>query len=176
MALLCLVRQRSRHLKSGYFWALLSRPFNWGSVLFSGALIFQTVSCTPENEYPPDELLQAELGLTFEDRVYRVALTGGAAEHADPVVLSIKQGAFVEFITADGFIHEVIFYEDSLSSDQWSFLEKTDQTASPPLIELESRYILAFEGAPLGRYPYQIEGNGNPGRGVIVLLEPDDQQ
>ena len=170
------MRHRSRRLKLGALRASLSRPFKWGSVLSAGVLAVHLGSCTPDNELPPDELLQVELGLTLDDRVYRVTLTGGAAEQADPVTLSIEQGAYVEFITADGFIHEIIFDPDSLSSDQWSFLERTDQAASPPLIERQSRYILVFEGAPFGRYPYRIEGNGNSGRGVIVLVEPDDEQ
>ena len=169
------MRHRSRRLKLGALRVSLSRVVKWGSVLSVGIFALHVWSCTPDNELPPDELLQAELGLTLDDRVYRVILTGGAAEQADPVVLLIEQDAYVEFITDDGFIHEVIFDPDSLSSDQWSFLERTDQEASPPLIERDSRYILVFEGAPFGRYPYRIEGNGNPGRGVIVLAEPDDE-
>ena len=52
-------------------------------------------------------------------------------------------------------------------------LERADQLASPPLIYRDSRYVLAFEGAPAGKYPYAIEGNGRPGRGVIVVGDPE---
>lgn len=129
-------------------------------------------SCgAPDPNLQPDELLQEELGLTPRDRVYRVTLTGGVVERADPVVVSLESGAYVEFITTDWLIHEVIFDADSLAADQWAFLERTDQVESPPLIHREGRYVLAFEGAPPGRYPYTIQGNTRAGRGVIVVVD-----
>jgi plastocyanin len=118
-------------------------------------------------------LLQAELGLTLEDRVHRVRLAGGEVERADPLRVSIEPGAYVEFVTTDWMIHEVIFELDSLSAKQRAFLEHTDQIASPPLIQLDSRYVLAFEGAPPGRYVYRLEGNGRAGRGVILVIPPE---
>lgn len=126
----------------------------------------------PDPDTLPDELLQAELGLTATDRVHRVELSGGETEQAHPVMVSIEPGSHVEFVTSDWLIHEVIFERDSVGGDGWDFLERTDQTASPPLIDKESRYVLSFVGAPTGRYPYRIEGNGGPGRGVIVVVEP----
>jgi len=76
-------------------------------------------------------------------------------------------------VTTDWLIHEVIFEADSVDTEQWSFLERTDQTASPPLIERDTRYVLTFEGAPPGRYPYLLEGNGASGRGVIIVTRPE---
>jgi plastocyanin len=91
------------------------------------------------------------------------------------VAISIEPGSYVEFVTTDWLIHEVIFEADSVTRAQWSFLESTDQTASPPLINRESRYVLTFEGAPSGRYPYLIEGNGPAGRGLIIVIPPEDR-
>ena len=104
--------------------------------------------------------------------MHRVSLTGGGTETAEPDSLIIQPGAYVEFVTADWLIHEVIFDPAQLTPDQWSFLESSNQAESPPLLELGSRYVLAFEGAPTGRYPFRIEGNGNPGQGVIVVADP----
>jgi plastocyanin len=126
-----------------------------------------------DSRLQPDALLQAELGLTLEDRVHRVRLAGGEVERADPLRVSIEPGAYVEFVTTDWMIHEVIFELDSLSAKQRAFLEHTDQIASPPLIQLDSRYVLAFEGAPPGRYVYRLEGNGRAGRGVILVIPPE---
>lgn len=120
----------------------------------------------------PDEVLQAELGLTLDDRVHRVRITGGGVERADPPETTLTPGAYVEFMTGDWLIHEVVFEEDSLSAEQRAFLARTDQLASPPLIERDGRYVLSFEGAPLGRYVYRLEGNGRAGRGVIVVAAP----
>lgn len=143
-------------------------------LLLLAATFLAAGSCEPppDPDTLPDDLLRAELGLTPADRVHRVKLSGGETEHADPVMVSIEPGSHVEFVTADWLIHEVIFETDSVRGARWDFLERTDQTASPPLIDRESRYVLTFVGAPAGRYPYRIEGNGGPGRGVIVVAEP----
>jgi plastocyanin len=127
---------------------------------------------TPDPDTVPDAMLQSELGLQAGDPVYRMTLTGGAVERADPVIISIEPGAHVEFVTMDWLIHEVIFERDSVGGEQWAFLEHTDQTASPPLIDKATRYVLSFVGAPPGRYPYRLEGNGAPGRGTIIVTAP----
>ena len=144
-------------------------------LLLLAATLIAVGSCEPppDPDTLPDELLQAELGLTATDRVHRVKLSGGETEQADPVMVSIEPGSHVEFITSDWLIHEVIFEADSVTGDRWDFLQRTDQASSPPLIDKESRYVLSFVGAPAGRYPYRIEGNGAPGRGVIVVAEPE---
>lgn len=84
--------------------------------------------------------------------------------------MSIEPGSYVEFVTTDWLVHEVRFEIDSLGTAQRAFLERTDQVASPPLIERESRYVLSFVEAPPGRYGYRLEGNGRAGRGVIVVV------
>lgn len=135
-------------------------------------------ACAPEPDpaLQPDQVLQAELGLTLEDRVYRVALTGGPVERAEPAALSVEPGAYVEFVTTDWLIHEVLFETDSLGALQRAFLERTDQVESPPLLERESRYVLSFVDAPPGRYTYLLEGNGRPARGVIVVAAPLERE
>lgn len=143
------------------------------AVAGAGVVCLALAGCEPPDPaLQPDEVLQSELGLAVGDRVHRVLLTGGETERAEPAALSIEQGALVEFLTTDWLIHEVVFERDSVGSTHWSFLQRTDQTASPPLIDKETRYVLSFEGAPSGRYPYRLEGNGTPGRGVIIVREP----
>jgi len=126
-------------------------------------------SCAVDSELRPDEVLQAELGLTDRDRVHRVTILGGAREVATPAETTIAPGAYVEFVTSDWLVHEVRFELDSLDVDARAFLESTDQVASPPMLRLDSRYVLDFEDGPPGRYPYILEGNGAPGRGVVVV-------
>jgi len=135
-------------------------------------------ACAPESDpsLQPDTLLQAELGLTLQDQVHRIALTGGPVERADPAALSIEPGSYVEFVTTDWLIHEVVFDTDSLAADQLAFLQRTDQVASPPLIDRDSRYVLSFVGAPPGRYAFRLEGNGRPARGVIVVAAPAEAE
>jgi plastocyanin len=141
-------------------------------MLASALLALHACRQPPEARLQPDPLLQVELGLTATDRVQSVRITGGEVERAEPHLIAVEAGAYVQFISTDWLIHEVIFEVDSLSVEQREFLERTHQLASPPLIERDSRYVLAFEGAPPGRYPYRLEGNGRSGGGEIVVAVP----
>jgi plastocyanin len=121
-------------------------------------------------ELRPDDVLRAQLGLTDADEVHRVTLTGGDVEVLDPVETSIPAGAWVEFLTADGRIHEVSFEIDSLGAEARDFLERTDQVSSPPLVNKGARFVVSFRNAPEGRYPFRAAGNERPARGVVVVV------
>ena len=141
--------------------------------VLTGAVIAAVACQEPaQTHLQPDAVLQAALGLEATDRVHSIRITGGESERAEPPLLSIEPGSFVEFVPADWLVHEVVFETDSLTSEQRGFLERTDQVASPPLIERDSRYVLVFEGAPAGRYPYRLEGNGRTGWGAIMVAAP----
>lgn len=121
-------------------------------------------------EHRPDAFLRAELGLTDDDRVHVITLTGGNSEHANPDSVSVPVGAYVQFVTDDWRIHEVIFDLESVGPSARGFLRRTEQLASPPLVDRDSRFLVSFDGAPPGRYPYRLEGNARPGRGVVVVV------
>lgn len=125
-----------------------------------------------DTEARPDDVLRRQLGMTDADRVRTVTLSGGETEQADPALDSVEVGTWVQFVTSDWFVHEVVFDVDSLGGAARAFLERTDQLASPPLLHLDARYVVSFADAPPGRYPYRLEGNGRPGRGAIVVVEP----
>jgi hypothetical protein len=126
-------------------------------------------ACRVDPEFQPDEVLRSELGLTDRDEVHRVVITGGDAELAAPWTTTIHPGAYLEFVTGDWFVHEVSFELDSMLPGARAFMESTDQVASPPLLRLDSRYVVDFEGGPPGRYPFLLEGSGAVGRGVVVV-------
>jgi hypothetical protein len=128
---------------------------------------------SPDPEHVPDPVLQAELGFTTDDVVYRVTLTGGDVERVEPATTELQPGAWVEFVSADWRVHEVAFLLDSLSADARAFLERTRQTASPPLLYEDSRFVISFADAPSGRYPFRVEGNGRAEQGVVVVLGAD---
>ena len=117
----------------------------------------------------PDSVLQAELGLSDRDEVHRVTLVGGEREVFSPEEVLIPEGAWVEFVSADWRVHDIRFVLDSLSEAGRRFLEESDQVASPPLVDQGARFLVSFVGAPDGRYPFVAEGNGAPGRGVVVV-------
>jgi len=136
-----------------------------------GGTAFLMLAGRIDPELVPDEVLQAELGLKERDRVFSVVLTGGEQERPDPGEVVIEGDAFVQFVSGDWLVHEVVFEVDSLAPDARAFLESTDQVDSPPLLRQDSRFVVDFTDAPRGRYPYLLEGNGAPGRGVVVLVD-----
>ncbi len=144
--------------------ALRQRPF-----LCALLIAAASTSCQVDSELQPDEVLRSELGLTDRDEVHRVVITGGDVELAEPQATTIQPGAYLEFVTGDWFVHEIIFELDSLLPEARAFLERTDQVASPPLLRLDSRYVVDFEGGPPGRYPFVLEGSGATGHGVVVV-------
>ena len=142
-------------------------PISLGGVVL---LLLAVTSCRGvPREYRPDEALRQELGLTDKDEVHRVTLTGGETEVLDPVETEVPAGAWVEFVTADGRVHEVHFEADSLGAEARAFLERTDQMSSPPLVNEGERFVVSFRDAPQGRYPFRAEGNQGPARGVVVV-------
>ncbi len=149
----------------------LIRPLGSAVLLITAAA---AAGCEPvDPALVPDERLQAELGLTEKDRVHTVELRTGVGEEAGPDSVEVRPGDLVQFVSGDGFVHEVHFELDSISAPQGDFLRTTGQDASPPLIEEDARFVLTFSEAPPGRYPYRLLGNREPGHGVIVVASPD---
>ena len=153
-----------RYRGPGLITAFRPRP-----LLCALLLVASGTSCQVDPELQPDELLRSELGLTDRDEVHRVVITRGDVELAAPRATTIQPGAYLEFVTGDWFVHEITFELDSMLPGARAFLERTDQVASPPLLRLDSRYVVNFEGGPPGRYPFVLEGSGAAGRGVVVV-------
>lgn len=137
-------------------------------------LLLAACRSEPDPTFQPDSVLQAALGLTTRDRVYRVAVSGGEVERAEPAALSIEAGSYVEFHTTDWLVHEILFDTTSLTAAQHGFLRSTDQLQSPPLIDRGSRYVLSFVDAPPGKYSFRLEGNGRASMGAIVVAGPGE--
>ena len=114
-------------------------------------------------------MLRSELGLTDRDEVHRLLVSGGETETVRPAAAEIPVGAWVEFLSDDWQVHEIRFELDSLGAEARAFLEETDQVASPPLVSRGARFVVSFADAPAGRYPFVLEGNRGPGRGVVVV-------
>lgn len=145
-------------------------PISVGTAAIMGLMAGVGGCRAPDLSLRPDSVLRAELGLTDADRVHRVVLRGGTRESADPPAVEVLEGDWVEFVSADWRVHEVRFEGDSLDASAGRFLTGSDQVASPPLLEPDSRFVVSFSGAPEGRYPYVVEGNGSAVRGVVVVV------
>jgi plastocyanin len=136
-------------------------------------LVLSLAACRPgekKNDNPPDKLLQDSLGLTADSHVHRVALrTDSGAETVAPAQVVIEPGALVEFYTRDRRVRTVSFQLDGLTPEQASFLRASGQDRSPPLVELDSRFVVSFKDAPAGVYRYTVEGTGSPAFGSVQV-------
>ena len=141
------------------------------SIPGAALLALFTVACWAEqNPNPPDPLLRDSLGLSETDRVHRVRLgTRGTTEVVEPSLVELDVGSYLEFVTRDGRVRTVEFVVESLSESRADFLQATGQESSPPLVELDSRFIVSFQEAPPGRYPFVVSGNAEPVSGVVVV-------
>ena len=120
----------------------------------------------------PDDQLISELDLTERDRVYTVSLATGVGESAEPDSIVVQPGDYLQFVSSDWFIHEVHFDSAIMDDQARSFMVVTGQMSSPPLLQQGARFVLSFADAPLGRYPFRLQGNREDGRGVIVVAPP----
>lgn len=131
----------------------------------------------PPPQNPPDALLRDSLQLGDDDRVFRISLSSENGDNrADPTTIQVPMGAWVEFVSVDGWPRTVAFVLDSLSSPAAELLRSSGQDASPPLLDAGDRFVVTFTGAPAGRYPFRIEGSAGPVEGAVVIgeSEPED--
>jgi hypothetical protein len=92
-----------------------------------------------------------------------------------PREVALEPGHFVEFFTEDRRVRTVSFLLDSLNAEQSAFLRSSGQDRSPPLVELETRFVVSFQGAPPGRYPFLVEGNERAISGVVTVGTPEGE-
>lgn len=138
-------------------------------LLFASLLLAACGRPAAPDHLRPDEELKAALGLTDADRVHRVLLEGGAVERAIPERVEISPTDYVSFESGDGRVHEVRFLLDSLPAKARTFLVRSRQDASPPLLSRGSRFVVMWDGAPAGRYPFIVEGNSGSARGLVIV-------
>ena len=121
----------------------------------------------------PGQVLQDSLNLGDDDRVHRVHLSRvDQKESPEPTSVEVREGDYVEFVSADRGVHAISFVLDSLSSAAVQFLRVSGQEGSPPLVLPGARFVVLFAGAPLGRYPFLVVGNGTEAHGAVVVVDP----
>lgn len=112
-------------------------------------------------------------GLQEGDRVHVLSLRfGAAAEVVEPDSILVEAGDWVDFEMGDGSPRLVAFALDSMSSESRRFLETAGARSSPPLVAAGSHWVVSFQEAPPGRYPFLVQGAGAAARGVIFVPGP----
>lgn len=123
-------------------------------------------------ELQPDLVLRELLGLDSRDAVHVVQLRGrGSAEVAEPARMTIEQGHWIDFRGGDARGHVVRFDTLALGAEARRWIREADQVESPPLLTPASRWVVSFEEAPAGSYPFEVEGGGTTGTGQIEVAK-----
>lgn len=137
-------------------------------VVFIGLLFVGTCDAPPE--FRPDARLRESLGLSARDRVHTIDLSlvdGG--DRVSPREVRIRPGDRVGFGARDGFVHRVRFALDSLTGEALAWATGMGLADGPPLIGRGAVWVVPFEGAPQGRFPFLVDGNGREGAGVVIV-------
>lgn len=101
---------------------------------------------------------------------HEITLGGhGAEEHVVPPNIAVRSGSEVHFVTADNRVHTVHFQLQDMAEPARQFIQATAQLSSPPLISRGTRYVVSFEGAPRGFYPFTVRAHGKPVNGAVVV-------
>jgi plastocyanin len=112
--------------------------------------------------------IRLDPGVTVAD----VLLRSTDPNAIEPDTVRIRTGDVVRFTAGDARVHAVAFERDRLAPAAVAFLERTGQLRSPPLLSTGARWIVSFEGAPPGTYPFVDTSRGAGGVIVVVQREP----
>ncbi|HEX6938998.1 MAG TPA: hypothetical protein VF158_06260 [Longimicrobiales bacterium] len=101
-----------------------------------------------------------------------VLLRAGAPDAVEPETIRIRSGDVVRFTAADARVHAVAFERARLAPAAVAFLDSTAQLRSPPLLTRGARWIVSFEGAPAGSYPFVDTATGARGTVAVAPAAP----
>lgn len=126
------------------------------------------VGCREGIAPPRDPELARELGLPERTEIHRVNLvTRGGVPVVLPMELHVTTSGWVQFVTQDWRVYTVHLRGAEPEATAW--LQATRQGDAPPLVEQGARYVIRFEGAPAGAYPFEVLGQGGRVAGRIVV-------
>jgi plastocyanin len=115
-----------------------------------------------------EDTIRLESGVALVDILVRSGST--AAAPFTPDTVRIQQGDVVRFTTLDRHPHAITFEVAGLTPEIATFLERTGQLRSPPLITEGGSWVISFTDAPPGAYPF-IDLSQDA-RGLIIVEQP----
>lgn len=119
-----------------------------------------------------DHELAEALGLPPTTPIHTVRIGAGEGRaRILPTVLEVEPGHIVQFVVRDRGVYSVRFETDELSAEAADFLFGRGQESSPPLTEVDARFVVTFQEAPPGLYPYRVEGHGEAAQGRVRVVE-----
>lgn len=120
-----------------------------------------------------EEALREVLGLGAAVPLHGVVLgDGSGGDEPHPAFTEVDSESVVHFLSQDHSARWIRFVPDSMSPVSLRFLEERGQLTSPPLVAPGSRFVVTFQGAPPGLYPYEVQSYGVAARGTVRVLPP----
>jgi len=146
----------------------------WGRrVVLALLLLAPAVACGSESPPPSDPELAEALGLPPRTPIYRFDLADRqGVVGLFPAEWEIPDGGVVQFVTRDPRVYSIHFERGAMSAEAWRFMQESGQESSPPLTREGARFVLSFEDAPPGAYPFRVEGQSETARGEIRVRDP----
>lgn len=124
--------------------------------------------CRPAEVEPSDPELRKALGIPDEIAIHRINVGGrGGQVRFVPEEVDVESGEAVQFFLTDRRVHVIRFLEEEMDPGPRDFMEEMGQLRSPPLVDPGARFVVSFEGAPSGDYPFVSQGQQGPERGVV---------
>lgn len=145
-----------------------------GALLFPILLVALLAACDERVGERGRTVIELEDGETVELDDGAVAVdvvllgAGRAGMLADTV--RIRPGDVVRFVAGDPMPHAVVFDASLLPTEAAAFLERSGQLRGPPLVETGASWIVSFDGAPPGAYPFADLSQDV--HGVVLVAAP----
>jgi plastocyanin len=130
--------------------------------------VLLALACAQEGDVPHDvvQLDDGVVQLPAGARRHDVRLVGvDASREVEGASVTAHAGDAVAFTAGDAITHSIVFLADRLDSAQVAFLETSGQMRGPPLLAEGSAWVVSFDAAPPGDYPFACTLHG--GRGVV---------
>ena len=93
--------------------------------------------------------------------------TDGGTDRFQPADARLEVGDVVRFTNGELGTHAITFERAALNAEQLAFLDRTLQISSPPLVGDDAAWVVSFEGAPPGSYPFRCMTHG--ARGTLTV-------
>lgn len=109
------------------------------------------------------QLDSASVDLPDSIRQLVVRLDRSTAADLAPASAALRTGDIVRFEAGDAGGHAIAFDGAQLPGEARTWLETTGQLRSPPLVNAGNAWVITFDGAPPGEYPYLCVTHGARG-------------
>jgi plastocyanin len=101
-------------------------------------------------------------------RLIDVRVERQAGGEFDPSAVEARQGDVIRFTAGDHGGHAIAFDAAGLTAEMMTYLERTGQLRSPPLITSGSAWVIKLDDAPAGTYTFRCATHDVSGRLTIT--------